>query len=244
MGPAEGVRTAFGIAAGPDGLLYVAGPSGDRVLVYEPTGILVREWKTAATPGYTGLPYGIAVAPSGDVYLADTGADRVEEFTATGTPVRAWGSSGGAPGRFDTPTGIAVGAGGDVYVADEAIEYPGTGTARVQRFTAEGAFLNEWGYVPKPRPAPSRLTDGPPKRTSKNVATFSFSSRQRHATFACRLSGHSVAPRLARRRACTSPRRYAHLSPGRKVFEVRAVVDGRESRAARYAWTVLRRVPR
>jgi hypothetical protein len=235
----KGSGLPYGIAVGPDGLVYVADSGHDQVFVYEPGGNLVREWSTVVGGGLSGIPYGIAVAPSGDVYLANTLADQVEEFTATGTPIRNWGGPGSGKGHFETPTAIAVGAGGDVYVADEAIEYPGTGSARVQRFTAEGAFVNEWGFVPRPPPRRPRLKGGPPSKTTSRAATFRFSSGERHVSFRCRLTGASVPRALRSFRPCTSPRRYRNLAPGPKEFAVAAVVGGSWSRRATRSWTIL-----
>jgi DNA-binding beta-propeller fold protein YncE len=236
----KGSGQPYGIAVGPDGLVYVADSGHDRVFVYEPGGTLVRELPTAVTGGLSGIPYGIAIAPSGEVYLANTLAGQVEEFTPTGTLIRTWGGSGGGKGHFDTPTAIAIGAGGDVYVADEAIEYPGTGEARVQRFTAEGVFVNEWGFVPKPPPKRPRLHAGPPAKTTSRTATFAFSSGEKHATFRCRLTGTAVPKQLRSFHSCTSPRRYRNLAPGPKTFAVVAVVGGRRSRPATRAWTISR----
>ena len=52
--------------------------------------------------------------------------------------VKEWGSQGSGPGQFIQPIGIACTSSGDVYVAD-------TGNERVQRFTSEGVFVQEWG---------------------------------------------------------------------------------------------------
>jgi DNA-binding beta-propeller fold protein YncE len=231
----------WAIAVGPDGLIYVADSSTDRVEVYEPSGAPVREWTASPALGSSAFPYGIAVSPSGDVYVVETGGDRVDEFTAAGTPIRSWGSTGTGHGQFETPTGIAVGPEGSVYVADEDAEYPGPGTARVQKFTGEGKFVTEFGYLPRPAPAAPRLTARPPRRTTSQAATFSFSSPQKGITFECRLAGRAVPRRLQRFEPCTSPRHYRHLHPGRKVFEVFTLHGHREGGSATYAWTVLGR---
>ena len=49
----------------------------------------------------------------------------------------SWGAAGTGPGRFSAGAGIALAA-GDVFVAD-------CGNDRVQRFTADGAFVAAWG---------------------------------------------------------------------------------------------------
>lgn len=231
---------AWGIDVGPDGLVYVADTYGGRIEVFGPEGNFIRQWgSSGGGPGRLGYAYGIAVAPSGDVYVADAAGDRVEEFTSSGAFLRGWGGPGARPGRFYTPTAVAVGPGGYVYVADAGVEYPDDGTARVQKFSADGHFLAQWGDVPKPPPARPRLDAGPPRRTAKDSAVLRFSSGEKGAAFQCRLRGRSVPAGLRRWRGCTSPKRYAGLPPGHKVFEVRAVVAGRSGRPSRLAWTVL-----
>jgi len=49
------------------------------------------------------------------------------------------GSSGEVEGQFWNPTGIAVDATGNVYVADRD-------NHRIQKFTADGQFINAWGW--------------------------------------------------------------------------------------------------
>ena len=55
-------------------------------------------------------------------------------------PLGSFGSQGSGSGEFQTPVGVAVDqASGAVYVAD-------SGNARVQKFSATGAFIAAWGY--------------------------------------------------------------------------------------------------
>jgi DNA-binding beta-propeller fold protein YncE len=234
-----GGGSAWALAVGPEGLVYVANATKNEVQVFESGGAFVREWPTSADFGSYALPYGIAVSPSGQVYVDYAGGDRVDEFTTTGTLIRSWGSAGNGHGHFETPTGIAIGPEGSVYVADEATEYPGPGTARVQKFTAEGQFVTEFGYIPRPPPPRPRLIAKPPRRTTSQTATFSFSSPQKGVAFECKLSGRSVPKKLRHFRRCSSPRRYAHLGPGRKTFEVFAVNSTAAGSSARYAWSVV-----
>lgn len=90
-------------------------------------------------------PRDIAVAPDSSFYVADTLNHRIQHFSPTGTLLHTWGtfadsSKGDAPdGTFYEPWGVAVGPDGTVYVTD-------TWNHRVQHFTAEGEFINMWGF--------------------------------------------------------------------------------------------------
>jgi predicted membrane-bound mannosyltransferase/DNA-binding beta-propeller fold protein YncE len=90
-------------------------------------------------------PHDLAVAPDGSIYVADAGNNRIEHFSAEGTFISTWGVYGAAngtiaaaPSTFNDPWGIAVGPDGSVYVSD-------TWNNRVQKFTAKGDFVKQWG---------------------------------------------------------------------------------------------------
>jgi tripartite motif-containing protein 71 len=89
----------------------------------------------------------VAVAPDGTVYVADTHNHRIQRFSATGQFLGTWGSWGNGDGQFGYrwyyyqycgPSSVAVAPDGTVYVLE-------TSNHRIQRFSATGQFLGEWG---------------------------------------------------------------------------------------------------
>lgn len=51
-----------------------------------------------------------------------------------------WGGPGSGNGQFDTPWDVALAPDGDLYVADR-------GNRRIQRFSATGEYLEQWGSL-------------------------------------------------------------------------------------------------
>ena len=90
-------------------------------------------------------PRGMAFTADGSVYVADSRNNRIQRFNAAGDFEIAWGSFGNlqvgeAPGgTFYEPWGIAIAPDGSVFVAD-------TWNHRIQKFTADGQFIQIWGY--------------------------------------------------------------------------------------------------
>ncbi len=139
-----------GLAAGPDGTLYVADSLNHRVQAFNASGELLNAWgvfevgeRGTAAGGNFNQPWGIATGPDGNVYVADTWNHRVQVFTPEGEFLRAWGQLGqldAAASQIDFwgPRDIAVDADGNVYVAD-------TGNKRVRVYTSEGEWLRDIG---------------------------------------------------------------------------------------------------
>ncbi|MEN8172267.1 MAG: flippase activity-associated protein Agl23 [Chloroflexota bacterium] len=100
--------------------------------------------KPGSSSGEFNMPRDLAFAPDGSIYVADTGNHRVQHLSPDGDTLEIWGSFadsavGSAPGgTFYEPWGIAVGPEGNVYVTD-------TWNHRVQKFSAEGDFITQWG---------------------------------------------------------------------------------------------------
>lgn len=138
-----------GVAAGPDGHLFVADFYNQRVQELEPDGAFVRQWGTTGEKGYIlaggfNYPIDVAVAADGTLFVADGFNDRIQVFGPDAAFVRKWGGPFGANirgswhGWFKVPTSVALGPDGAVFVADQEND-------RVQKFTRHGEFLTAFG---------------------------------------------------------------------------------------------------
>jgi sugar lactone lactonase YvrE len=134
-----------GIAIDSSGMIYTTDDDLDRITKFTGTGGFVTKWGGGGTlDGHFDGMTAIAVGPNQHVYVIDTGNNRVQEFTGDGFFVRKWGRNGGdgsygsGDGEFEIPIGIDVDTDGNVYVADLL-------NHRIQKFTAEGVYITQWG---------------------------------------------------------------------------------------------------
>ena len=67
----------------------------------------------------------------------------VHRFSADGKHISSFGSPGRGPGQFNVPHSVRISQGGRVYVADREND-------RVQIFTAEGEYLDQWTDFERP----------------------------------------------------------------------------------------------
>ncbi len=89
-------------------------------------------------------PTGVAVSCTGAIFVSDGyGNARVHRFNASGEHLLSWGEPGGCPGQFRLPHNLWVDHEDRVWVADRE-------NHRIQIFTAEGAFLDQWTDVMRP----------------------------------------------------------------------------------------------
>jgi len=135
--------TPIGIALDGENLLYVTDSRNNRLQVFDASGKFLRQWGEAGTgSGQFNAPSDVVWDGGGSVYVMDSGNNRVQRFALDGTPLLTWGTSGSGSGQFncDNPggCGLAIDSSGLVYVAD-------TVNNRIQRFTADGQYLGQWG---------------------------------------------------------------------------------------------------
>ncbi|MCP5150622.1 MAG: carboxypeptidase regulatory-like domain-containing protein [Chromatiales bacterium] len=138
------IGLAFGIAVDGVGNVYVADRGNARITKFAADGRLVVAWGSAGSGSGQFIDLsGVAVDAEGFVYAVDEGNPRVQKFTGDGVFVGSWGSAGVGPGEFSVPAKVAVDAAGFVYVTEGSTN-PGV-SHRVQKFTADGSFVAEWG---------------------------------------------------------------------------------------------------
>ena len=152
---------AHGITIGSDDSVYCTDDSDHTVRKFTRDGKLLMTLGTRGQPSDTGAtsidyrsirhsgppfhyPTNLAIAPSGDLYVSDGyGNARIHRFSPDGRLIHSWGSPGSGPGQFHIPHGIAVDRRGTVFVADRE-------NSRIQMFSAEGEFLDEWPEIARP----------------------------------------------------------------------------------------------
>jgi len=127
-----------GIAAGPQGNIYVTDQNNHRVVVFDRLGGYLFEWGSyGSSAGMFLFPAGIAVAPDGSVLVADSGNHRIQRFTGDGTWLGEWGGEGTGDGQFVQLEGIAAGPDSLLAVCD-------SGTSSLSIFTVSGRFIGRY----------------------------------------------------------------------------------------------------
>ncbi|WP_169948195.1 peptidyl-alpha-hydroxyglycine alpha-amidating lyase family protein [Microbispora sp. H11081] len=159
--------TPHGLTVGPDGAVYCVDAGDHTVRKFTPEGELLMTLGTPGVPsdtgfvsgrpvrvhsvegvGYAGPPFNrctnLAVAPDGDLYVTDGyGNCRVHRFSAAGDLIGSWGEPGTGPGQFHLPHSLDIAADGRVFVADREND-------RIQIFTPDGRFIEEWTDIRRP----------------------------------------------------------------------------------------------
>lgn len=121
--------------------LYVVDRDGHSVLKLSLEGELILSLGDSRRPAMQAPfnhPNDVAVAEDGEIYVADGyGNSAIHRFTREGKHIQTWGNPGSLAGEFRVPHGIWVDEDDRVLVADRE-------NNRVQVFTRDGEFVEEW----------------------------------------------------------------------------------------------------
>ena len=109
-----------------------------RIQVFDADGRFLHGWQT---PDHQfGKPTGLSVTRDGRILVADTHYYRVLIYSPQGELLQTLGGTQGQrPGQFGLVTDAVEDSQGNLYVGEYG-EYD-----RIQKFTADGQFLLEWG---------------------------------------------------------------------------------------------------
>lgn len=89
-------------------------------------------------------PTSLGIGPGGELYVSDGyGNSRVHKFSPDGRLIKSWGKPGTGPGEFSIVHTLCVAKNGTVYVSDRE-------NYRIQLFTPEGEFIEEWTDFHRP----------------------------------------------------------------------------------------------
>lgn len=182
-----GLNSPRGVAAAPDGTLYIADSGNSRILRLDTQGQILHQWgsrtqdgQVPPAPGTFNEPWGLAVDEQGNLYVADTWNHRIQKFNPEGQFLLEWGVGGLAadgPDHFWGPRDVAIGPDGSVYVTD-------TGNHRVVVFDSEGQFQSQFAAAGEAMlDEPVGIAVGPDGRVyvadtwNRRVAVFSADGR-------------------------------------------------------------------
>jgi sugar lactone lactonase YvrE len=128
-----------GIAVEPDGEVWIADDSNNRIQKFNESGEYLTQFGSAGEGnGQFDTPVDIAITAGGDLWVTDALNCRVQKFDSTGKYLDQFGGCGFEGGKFVEASGIAIGPNGHIWVTD-------SGYYRVQEFTAAGEFIRSVG---------------------------------------------------------------------------------------------------
>ena len=136
------------IRFGPNGHVWIADSHAHAVYKFSRDGTKLL---TLGIPGQPGednrrlkMPTDMVESPSGEIFISDGYRNnRVVVCNARGVFVRIWGALGTGPGQFSLPHSIDRDSKGRIYVADR-------NNSRVQVFSEQGQFLDQWTNLCQP----------------------------------------------------------------------------------------------
>lgn len=125
-----------GLALAPDGTLYVGDSGLRRVVVFAPSGKVVRSFGDEELFGSIG---GLAYDPARErLYVVDSKFHDIKVFSPDGRLIEVMGTRGGGPVEFNFPYDVALDPDGTLFVVD-------SNNFRIQVISPEGKLIGKFG---------------------------------------------------------------------------------------------------
>ena len=142
------LKDAHGIFIDADDNIYCTERDTHVMRKFTTNGELLMTLGTPDEPGAEGEPFNkptdFALGPDGEMYISDGyGNARVHKYSPDGELIKSWGQPGTGPGEFDLPHCVRVDPRNRLMVADRE-------NNRVQFFTLDGEYIEEWGDLLQP----------------------------------------------------------------------------------------------
>jgi streptogramin lyase len=123
------------------------GKTEDPIMEFDRSGKLLKSFGS----GIFVAPHGIYCDKKGNIWITDFQGkngkgQQVFEFSPDGKVLMTLGKAGVAgdgPDTFNQPDDVVVAPNGEIFVSDG--HNPGTGNARVMKFSKDGKFITQWG---------------------------------------------------------------------------------------------------
>jgi sugar lactone lactonase YvrE len=121
----------WGIAVPASGKIFVSDNLNGNIQRFSGSGGAEASWSVSS-------PRGLGVDASGNILVC--AGNQVLQYSAAGALLASWGTaaSGGTAGLFNSPSGVRGAPDGSILVAD-------TNNHRIQRLSALGAYVGQWG---------------------------------------------------------------------------------------------------
>jgi len=153
-----GLGSAHSLTFGPDGNLYVADNTGNRVMEYNgTTGSFLGVF---ASGNGLSLPTGLTFGPNGNLFVSSASNDRVLQFNGSSGSYLGDFIGAGSGGLSD-PHGLIFRGDGNLYVAGGSgvRRYDATTGAFVDQFAASGLLVRPtyMTFSPQAVPEPTSL---------------------------------------------------------------------------------------
>jgi len=134
-----GFRQPVGVAAGRDGMLYVANRSVVRITKTTVDQEFITEFgRNGQEEGQFVWITAVALDKDENVYTSDEWLNRITVFDKDGNLLRTWGEQGEADGQLNGPSGLAFDADDNVWIVNSL-------NNRIQKFSKDGAYISGFG---------------------------------------------------------------------------------------------------